>query len=607
MAEKEYTVVAPDGKEITLIGPVGASQDEIIAQAQRLYNPQNAPKASVEVSAPSQPVLEEYPQWNSTSGGAATGRPRMINRTNVQTQPRPLESFTAGTIKGGIVDPILGTAQLVTGGNLGTSDLAQQVGQQFSPYQQTNPTAFGGGQITGALAPSGLIYKGVQKGIGMLPSFERLAPTFGSLATNFPKSYQAGRAAIGGATTAPIIGATTPIETGETGQQFYEQKAERLPMDVALGAGGGALGERFASMLRPRIKPEVQQLVDKGVNLTPAQITGGYLKSFEDKMTSIPIIGDVINFARTKGIEEFNKAAFKQVLEPIKGKVPDNVGREGVRLVKKEITKAYNDVLPKITFVRDADLETKLANVGSQIDGLTADNATKVTNTVNKILNDYTIDGKIEGKTFKIVEEKLGKLAKQFGSSGNTDERLMGEAYQKMIGDIRESLARNNPEYAERLANINTAFSRYARIRAAGSMANTTEMFSPAQLSAAVRRTDISSGKDKYATGTAIMQDLADAAEKVLPNKYPESGTAGRLLTPFAIGGAGGAAASGLINPYVATALGVGTLPYFARGATTSLMARRPEWAQQLADTIRSGSPFLGGASAKIQSTENQK
>ena len=35
MAEKEYTVVAPDGKEITLIGPVGASQDEIIAQAQK--------------------------------------------------------------------------------------------------------------------------------------------------------------------------------------------------------------------------------------------------------------------------------------------------------------------------------------------------------------------------------------------------------------------------------------------------------------------------------------------------------------------------------------------------------------------------------------------
>jgi hypothetical protein len=39
MAEREYTVVAPDGKEVTLIGPVGASQAEIIAQAQKLYKP----------------------------------------------------------------------------------------------------------------------------------------------------------------------------------------------------------------------------------------------------------------------------------------------------------------------------------------------------------------------------------------------------------------------------------------------------------------------------------------------------------------------------------------------------------------------------------------
>lgn len=38
----EYTVKAPDGKMITLQGPDGASQDEIIAQAQALYKPQAA-------------------------------------------------------------------------------------------------------------------------------------------------------------------------------------------------------------------------------------------------------------------------------------------------------------------------------------------------------------------------------------------------------------------------------------------------------------------------------------------------------------------------------------------------------------------------------------
>ena len=42
----EYTVVAPDGKEITLEGPAGASQADIIAQAQKLYKPQAAPQTT---------------------------------------------------------------------------------------------------------------------------------------------------------------------------------------------------------------------------------------------------------------------------------------------------------------------------------------------------------------------------------------------------------------------------------------------------------------------------------------------------------------------------------------------------------------------------------
>ena len=57
MAEKEYTVVAPDGKEITLIGPVGASQADVIAQAQKLYIP-NA-----------KPTVPEIPIWQSAAVG----------------------------------------------------------------------------------------------------------------------------------------------------------------------------------------------------------------------------------------------------------------------------------------------------------------------------------------------------------------------------------------------------------------------------------------------------------------------------------------------------------------------------------------------------------
>jgi hypothetical protein len=51
----EYTVKAPDGKTVTLQGPPGASQADIIAQAQKLYKPAAAPRAP---SVP--PAVQQY-------------------------------------------------------------------------------------------------------------------------------------------------------------------------------------------------------------------------------------------------------------------------------------------------------------------------------------------------------------------------------------------------------------------------------------------------------------------------------------------------------------------------------------------------------------------
>lgn len=59
-----YTVKAPDGKTITLQGPDGASQDDIIAQAQALYKPQAAPAARPKPKPAAQPnqYLDRYNQ-----------------------------------------------------------------------------------------------------------------------------------------------------------------------------------------------------------------------------------------------------------------------------------------------------------------------------------------------------------------------------------------------------------------------------------------------------------------------------------------------------------------------------------------------------------------
>ena len=127
----QYTVQAPDGHTITLEGPEGASQADVIAQAQKLYQP----KAEIAST-----------QFGETGGGAAVGRPQGIDRTNVQPEPRPLESALAGATKS-FIDPLVGAAQLATGGGAGTSELAQRLSQEATQYQEANPTAYGAGRI----------------------------------------------------------------------------------------------------------------------------------------------------------------------------------------------------------------------------------------------------------------------------------------------------------------------------------------------------------------------------------------------------------------------------------------------------------------------------
>lgn len=118
-------------------------------------------------------------------------------------------------------------------------------------------------------------------------------------------------------------------------------------------------------------------------------------------------------------------------------------------------------------------------------------------------------------------------------------------------------LSRNNPaQLAKELANADAAYAKYVRLRNAGvAAANNEGVFTPSQLMGAVKKADNSVGKGAMATGDALMQDIATAGQNVLPNKIPDSGTAGRLglgilaggglgyLNPVAL--AGGALAAG--------------------------------------------------------------
>lgn len=503
--------------------------------------------------APAQPTRQvpEIPQWQSAIVGAGKG----------------------------IVDPALAVAQY-SGGK--PAEISQAIQQRMKPFQEANPMTFGAGQIGGGVLTGGALIKGA----GMIPSFAKANP------------YLQG-AAVGGA-----AGALTPTETGVSGMEAIQEIPQKVGMGALGGAGGTAIGRGVANVVAPKLNEAAQKLIGEGVNLTPGQMMGGALRKIEDKLTSVPLLGELIDYSRTKGIEEFNKAAYKRALAPIGGKLPSETGRAGVESVKTQISDAYNTLLPKMTFVPDQPLFDSLTALPKTVVGLPKAEGKIVADNVKDIIQKYTPEnGLISGNSFKAIEEDISKLASAYKGARGTDA-FIGDAYKNALGQVRAGLARSNPDYADELNKINTAFANYARIRKAGSMANTQELITPSQMAAAVKAADESAGKGATATGKALMQDLSDAGVEILPSKIPDSGTAGRSALVSALLGAGGASsyqAFPTVTAVGAGLAGTAALPYLpgARNALTTLVGKRPESAKKLADAIRELAPYMAAPAAQ--------
>lgn len=158
-------------------------------------------------------------EFAETGGGAAVGRPVRGVRLNVQPEPRPLESFMAGATRSAI-DPVMAVAQGVTGGRGGVSDAVQRLAQESQVYEEANPASYIGGRVGGAVLPAA----GVAKGVGMIPSFARANPY------------------VQGAGVGAITGAMTPVETGATGPQMYEQMGQNVATGGAIGTAIPVIG-----------------------------------------------------------------------------------------------------------------------------------------------------------------------------------------------------------------------------------------------------------------------------------------------------------------------------------------------------------------------------
>jgi hypothetical protein len=390
------------------------------------------------------------------------------------------------------------------------------------------------------------------------------------------------RIGYGAATGAGIGAVSTPV--AENQDQFWQQTAE--------GAKGGAIGGAIAApivgalsrVIQPKTSPQVKTLLSEGVTPTPGQILGGMAGRAEEKLTSVPLLGDAITSAKQKSIEELNKAAYARALKPIGGKVPDEVGRTGVASVSDQLSSAYNTLLPKLSFKADGQFAADLSKIQQMAATFPPAEARQFQQALrDRVIGKLTPQGLASGETIKAIESELGKMAKGYRGDQSFDKRQLGDALGEVQNAIRQTLQRTNPAHADELAKINLGYANYARIRNAGARAGKQEGgFTPAGLAGGVRATDRSVGKGDYARGKAFMQDLSDAGVNVLGSKYPDSGSIGRLLM------GAGTLGSGALNLGIPGALGVASLPYLPGGRQlmAALLARRPALAEPIANSV---------------------
>lgn len=416
-----------------------------------------------------------------------------------------------------------------------------------------------------------------------------LNPANLAIASKIPQvATLAGRVGLG-ALSGSISGAAQPVTKGD----FWTEKGKQAGTGALMGGALPVVTSGAARLISPKasINPDVAMLRNAGVKPTIGQTLGGVANWTEQKATSIPIVGDMISNARRKSIDQFNNVAINRAVSPIGGQV-DEIGHTGISNAGNMISDAYNKALKGLKGVTlDGQGKAELSNLKNMSVNM-PDNTKRQFNTIIKNVVEKRLSpaGGMAADTFKLVESELQNKASKYSGSMLASEKELGDGLHEALRILRDQAARQNPRYAKALSNANAGWANLVRIEGAGkAAANNGGVFSPAQLMSAVRGADKSVRDRATARGSALMQDLAGAGQRVLGSTYPDSGTIGRAgligtgmalaSNPVgAIGGLLGGAAA--YTPAMQKILGI-------------LAASRPKLAIPAANSVRNSAPFL--------------
>lgn len=498
----------------------------------------------------------------------------------------------------GMVDPIQGGAQLLTkmlpdsvvqaGNNLNNliadktglvarlpeGGVDQQTQEREQAYQAkrtaAGETGFDGLRMLGNVASPVSVATGA------------VMPAAASLAGRM------GLGAAGGATS----GAMAPVTQGD----YADEKLKQIAIGGVSGGVVPGLVAGVGRVISPKasVNPDLKLLQSAGVKPTIGQTLGGRANALEEKLQSLPIMGDAIANARGSALQQFNNAAINRAVAPVGGKV-EGAGQKAVAEAGDMLGQAYDDAIDKLKFVRfDNTFKTDLQQLKSMSRGLTPPMRDKFNATLKNIVGGRTTNGgTMLAETVKKADSELGQTAAKFGRSSVASEQEYADAVKQLQALLRSQVARSSPEASQAIKAADKGYANLVRVEGAAKAAKNAEgVFTPAQLNTAIQTADSSVRKRSVARGTALMQDLGTAGQNVLGNKVPNSGTADRMFM------GAGALGAGLLHPAIPGGLLAGAAAYtpWGQALLRNAVTARPAAAKDVAELLNRASPMLGPA-----------
>lgn len=436
-----------------------------------------------------------------------------------------------------------------------------------------------------------------------------------------------GEAALGAAGMAPSFGRSLAADTAygtATGAGNSPDNRTAGAIEGALaGAGGSVIGQGLAkgasAVARGVTNSDVKSLIANGVeSMTPGQIVGNSgragqaVKGVEDRLAGFSGVGTMINARRSEGYRQFNSAAFDQALKPIGASVGKATGEEAIAAANDAVSNAFSTALkgkvavPDQAFVAQArgPLE-RLANnkrVGPEI-------VDSIEQATQGLFDDNT--GALSGENMQSFLQALRQIREGYRNDPLYQSTIK-PSLQGLESAVEGMFQRQAPEVMPAFNKAKAAYRRLSVLADAVDRGKASEgVFTPGQLGMADRanakRFD---GKISAASGQSPFFDLQRSAQNVLPNKVPDSGTAGRLalvggatgLTGLGAGAGfiGGDTKTGAESGLGLTALLAAVYTKAANRRLAQLLLSRSPAARAIAEKISQRVPIAGAAGTAL-------